>query len=366
MFTLPETTRALVLRKSLIEKKNPTYHDAVVEVQAIPTLKEGEILVKMAAVGFNRRDLWIRLGQYPGISFGATLGADGAGIVIASADKEDPLLNKRVFLAPMRGWESSRDAPELMSAFGILGGTTCTPGTFADYVVEHDQVLQSPDHLDDVHMAAWPLGGLTAWRAAVVHAQVTKGQSILITGTGGGVALLALQICVAKGANVYVTSSSEDKIQKAMKLGAKGGVIYTTSDWSRQLAKLIEKDSYSSPPLQLDAVIDSAGGNIMVQVNKLLKPGGRVVVYGMTTNSQITFTMREVLKHHRLIGSTMGSRQDLIDATKFIAEHRIVPVVSHVLEGLASSEEGFELLKGGEQFGKIVIRMECLQAKASL
>ena len=97
MIRLPETTRALVLRKSLVEK-NPTYHDAVVEVQAIPTLKEGEILVKMAAVGFNRRDvskessvslvhklsesslqLWIRLGQYPGISFGATLGADGAG-----------------------------------------------------------------------------------------------------------------------------------------------------------------------------------------------------------------------------------------------------------------------------------------------
>jgi len=62
----------------------------------------------------------------------------------------------------------------------------------------------------------------------------------------------------------------------------------------------------------------------------------------------------------------MGSRQDLIDATKFIAEHRIVPVVSHVLEGLASSEKGFELLKSGEQFGRIVIRMECLQAKASL
>jgi D-arabinose 1-dehydrogenase-like Zn-dependent alcohol dehydrogenase len=77
--------------------------------------------------------------------------------------------------------------------------------------------------------------------------------------------------------------------------------------------------------------------------------------------------MREVLKHHQLIGSTMGSHQDLVDATRFIAEHAIVPVVSHVLEGLGSAEQGFELMKHGSQFGKIVVRMdESGQAAARL
>jgi NADPH:quinone reductase-like Zn-dependent oxidoreductase len=137
-------------------------------------------------------------------------------------------------------------------------------------------------------------------RAAIVHTRVAQGQTILITGIGGGVALIALQLCLAKGANVFVTSGSEDKIQKAIALGAAGGVVYKLSvfspslfasappffvlrassaeDWPGQLAKLLAKQGGS---VLLDAVIDSGGGDIMGQVNKILKPGGKVVVYGM-------------------------------------------------------------------------------------
>lgn len=149
----------------------------------------------------------------------------------------------------------------------LLGGGWFSPfGTFTEYVVvERDQVIKSPSHLDDVHMAAWPLAGVTAWRrvrllvvlkfdpqsynfsrATMVNARIEAGHNILITGTspisishanktyqnpsssgiGGGVAITALQLCVAKGANVYVTSGDEEKIAKAVKLGAKGGVNY--------------------------------------------------------------------------------------------------------------------------------------------
>ncbi|KAG2106766.1 uncharacterized protein F5147DRAFT_746199 [Suillus discolor] len=358
----PESTRALVIKKCSAEA-TPVYHHAVLETRPLQQLKQGEVLVKMGAVSFNHRDLWIRLGQYPGINFGSAFGADGAGTVIASADSNDALLNKRVFLTPMRGWESKQDAPE--TDFGILGGGRNPPlGTFSEYiVVERNQVIRSPDHLDDIQVSAWPLGGLTAWRAAIVNAEASKDQNILITGIGGGVALLAMQLCLARGANVYVTSGSEEKIRKATALGAKGGVNYKLKDWPSHLVALLAKNSGKSA--KIDAVLDSGGGDIITRVNSVLKQGGKVVVYGMTANPQIKFTMREVLKNQRLIGSTMGSLKDLTDATTFMSEHRIVPVVSHVLEGLEAAEEGFELMKRGDQFGKIVIRIND-KAKAKL
>lgn len=116
-------------------------------------------------------------------------------------------------------------------------------------------------------------------RAVVVNAGVRQGDNVLITGIGGGVALTALQICIALGANVYVSSGSEEKIQKAVALGAKGGVNYKQGDWPSSLESLLVKDGGKKP--LLSTVIDSAGGEIMSQVSRILKTGGKVVVYGM-------------------------------------------------------------------------------------
>ncbi|KAI0807843.1 NAD(P)-binding protein [Fomes fomentarius] len=350
---IPKTTRALVVRKAKEAGKH-VLHDAVLEEERpIPQLKSGQVLVRVHAAGFNYRELWIRKGFYPGIGFGNILGADAAGIVVASADKNDPLLSKRVFMLPMRGWESDPEAPE--NSFSVIGGTKFSDfGTFAHYiVVDRDQVIQTPDHVDDVHAAAWPLGAVTAWRATIINGAVKKGDNVLITGIGGGVALIALQICVAQGANVYVSSGSEDKIRKAVELGAKGGVNYKAKDWPAQLGQLLRKNGASL----LNTVIDAGGGNILGKTSELLKYGGRVVVYGMHTAPTVTITMREVMKNQKLLGSTMGSHKDLIDATNFMAEHKIVPIVSHVLDGLESAEEGFKLLEKGDHFGKIVIRI---------
>ncbi|KAF4614488.1 hypothetical protein D9613_002477 [Agrocybe pediades] len=277
------------------------------------------------------------------------------GIVIASGTPDDPLLNKRVFLTPTRGWNEDPQGPE--SRFGILGGSAFPPlGTFAEHVlVERDEVIETPDHLEDIHAAAWPIGGVTAWRAVHVNAQVQKGQNVLITGIGGGVALLAMQICLAKGANVYVTSGDEGKIQKAVSLGAKGGANYKEKNWPAQIGALLAKDAGKGA--MIDAIIDSAGGDIMGQAGKLLKQGGRVVCYGMTASPKITLTIRQVLANQQLIGSTMGSRADLRTATSFIAAHRIVPIISHVVDGLESAEEGFDLIKAGDHFGKVVIKL---------
>ncbi|KAJ7441654.1 NAD-P-binding protein [Mycena galericulata] len=356
MSSIPRITKALVLRKSP-PARSPLYHDAVVQEQPIPALKPGEVLVQMSAVAFNHRELWIRKGLYPRIAVGSTFGADGAGKVIAAADTADPLLKQRVFLTPMRGWESDPNGPE--SNFGILGSSSFPPlGTFAEYVVvRREEVIPTPPHLTDEQIAAWPLAGLTAWRAVSVLADVKAGQNVLIPGIGGGVALVALQLCVALGASVYVTSGDARKIDKAVKLGAKGGASYKDEDWPAQIAALLKLNAGGGVRPVLDAVIDGGGDDIMRKTSLYLKSGGRVVCYGMTAGPEITMTMREVMRGQQLLGTMMGSRADLNAATAFLAKHKIVPVVSTVLPGLEAAERGFEMMQSGSQFGKIVVKV---------
>ncbi|KAF7976106.1 hypothetical protein HWV62_7533 [Athelia sp. TMB] len=358
--SLPTSTKAIVLRKDASGAKE-VFHEAVISTIPIPSLQSGQVLVKLSALAFNRRDLWLRMGQYPGLAFDKVMGSDGVGQVIAAADPQDELLNKRVFFLPMKGWEKDPDAPE--ADFAVVGGVKYAEyGTFAEYtVVDRNQLLLAPEYIDDLHLAAFPLGGLTAWRATMVNGRVSPGQTVLVTGAGGGVAIVAIQLCIAQGANVYVTSGNAEKIKKAVEIGAKGGVCYKDADWPTQLAELIKKDGIK----HVDVVIDSAGGEqLMTQVGKVLKQGGIVVCYGMTAGRQINMTMREVLRNQRLVGSTMGSKADLKEATAFLEKHRIFPTVSHVLYGLEGALEGFEIMKQGESFGKIVVDLS--GRKASL
>ncbi|KAI9511101.1 hypothetical protein F5148DRAFT_1173734 [Russula earlei] len=352
---------ALILHSGPDPLRQSMHYGLRVVERPVPALKHGEVLVKINAAGFNHRELWTRKGQYPGIVPGRTLGADGAGTVVAAHDDgdRDELLNEHVFLVPMRGWESHPLAPE--GPFGILGGGDHPPiGTFSTYVVvAREHVIRTPAHLDDLRAAAWPVAGVTAWRAAVVNARVGCAHTVLLTGIGGGVALTALQLCLALGARVYVTSGSDAKIARAVALGAAGGVNYTHDDWPMELGSILGGSL-------LDSVIDSAGGSIAQQVSRVLRPGGRIVLYGMTVARQASLTMREVLRNQRLIGSTMGSKADLQAATDFIARHRITPIVSHVLDGLENAEEGFDLLSRGDHFGKIVIRMDSTPTSAKL
>ncbi|KAJ7644825.1 NAD(P)-binding protein [Roridomyces roridus] len=362
--TLPRTTKALILRQSPPER-SPLFHDAIFQDQPIPALKKGEVLVKINAAAFNHRELWIRKGMYPRIKPGTTFGADGAGKVVAAFDPADSLLSKRVFLTPAHGWVSDPNGPE--SNFGILGSSAFPPiGTFSEYVaVSRDEVIPTPAHLTDEQAAAFPLAGLTAWRAVSVLAGVQAGQNVLITGIGGGVALIAMQFCLAMGASVYVTSGSQDKIDRAVRMGAKGGASYKDAKWPAQIGAQLKKNTPARPTL--DAVIDGGGAEIMQQVSGQLKHGGKVVCYGMTGSpTKITLTMGEVMRNQQLLGSMMGSRADLIAATAFISKHKIVPVVDTVLQGLESAEEGFEMMKRWGQFGKIVVRVGKDAEKARL
>jgi NADPH:quinone reductase-like Zn-dependent oxidoreductase len=201
-------------------------------------------------------------------------------------------------------------------------------------------------------------------RALFTKAQVSKGQNVLLTGVGGGVAMLALQMAVAAGANVYVTGGSADKIARAVKLGAKAGTEYKDTNWPGKIRKLLPR---ARP--YLDCVVDSAGGEIAAQAQKAgLKAGGRVVIFGMTAAPKLTYTMKEVLKNIEVLGSTMGSAKEFEQSIRFVEQHRIVPVVDTVLDGLEQADQGFELLAQADKRsgGKVVIRLASEQPKSKL
>ena len=198
--------------------------------------------------------------------------------------------------------------------------------------------------------AALPLAGLTAYRALFGRAQLRAGEKVLVSGIGGGVALFALQYAVAQGAEVWVTSSSADKIARAVALGAKGGFDYAQDGWTGLVAAQV-------PGGLFDVIVDSAGGPGFDHLIDLTAPGGRIVFFGATRGNPAVLPMRKIFwRNISLLGTTMGSPADWRAMTDFVALHKIVPVVSDVFP-LARAGEAFELMERGGQFGKIVVTM---------
>jgi len=227
--------------------------------------------VTLTAAALNHRDLFIRQHLYPGTTFGVPLLADGVGIVTSTGSSlsAKKWLNKRVVLNPGIGWKDSPEGPEAPKGYAIMGGTKSNPaGTLADVVLmDVEELEECPEHLSDAEAAAFPLTGLTAWRAFFTKSNNAKaGHNILVTGIGGGVALMVLQFAVAQGCNVYVTSGNEEKLEKAKQLGAKGGVNYKEDKWEKKLQALLPKDRQ-----WIDAIIDGAGGDVVSKGSRILK-----------------------------------------------------------------------------------------------
>ncbi|RMZ71894.1 MFS transporter [Pyrenophora seminiperda CCB06] len=324
-----------------------------------PKPKDDEAVITLSAAALNHRDLFIRQHLYPGTTFGVPLLADGVGTVTStgSSPSARAWLNKRVLLNPGTGWASSPDGPEHPKGYAIMGGTkTNRVGTLQDVcVLPASELEECPTHLSDAEAAALPLTGLTAWRAfRVKSGNAMAGRNILVTGIGGGVALMVLGFAVSEGCNVYVTSGDQAKIDKAVALGAKGGVIYKESDWDAKL-----KDMLPADRKYLDAIIDGAGGDVVKVGSKLLKAGGVISIYGMTVSPKMDFLMSAVLRNIEVRGSTMGSRKEFKDMVQFVRETKMKPVVSRTVQGLDVDKiDGlFEDMKSAKQFGKLVVML---------
>lgn len=316
----------------------------VTEVQA-PAAAAGEVVIALRAAALNHRDVWIKQGQYAGLKWPCLPGSDGAGVVEAVGEGVDATwIGREVIINPSFGWGESEAAQG--AGFSILG--LPRDGTFAEKIaVPGAQIATRPAHLSWEEAAALPLAGLTAYRALFSRAKLVPGERVLINGIGGGVALFALQFAVAAGAEVWVSSSSDEKMARARELGAKDGFRYTEAGWGARAAK--ETGGF-------DVIVESAGGEGFEQLLDAAAPGGRVVFYGATRGNPPLLAMRKVFwRQLSILGSTMGSPADWAGLIAFVARHEVKPIVSAVFP-LARADEAFGLMERGEQLGKIVLR----------
>ncbi len=307
------------------------------DFQEMPAPHAGKTaaVVTLRAAALNHRDLFITQGLYAGIKFPTILGSDGAGEYRGRAVVIDPSLD----------WG---DDPRAQGrSFKVLGMPD--DGTFAQQIaIPRTNLHPKPDHLSWEQAAALPLAGVTAWRVLFTRCQLRAGERVLITGIGGGVALTALQMAVAAGAEVFVTSGSDEKLQKAGALGAKGGANYHQAEWDKNLKK--EAGGF-------DLILDSAGGDGFAALLGLCNPGARIGVYGGTLGKINGMSPQPLFwKQVSILGSTMGTRLDFKRMLAFVGKHEIVPVIDAVFP-LFKGNEALSKMDSGGQFGKIVLKI---------
>ena len=317
-----------------------------------PAPGAGEVLVGLRAAALNHLDLFVRGGGVPKTPLPHVGGADGAGVVLENGPGAGAFTQgTRAFFDP--GLSDgicdycARGEHSLCDRWEILGEHR--DGTFAQAVVIPEVNLRPiPDRLSFEEAAAFPLVFLTAWRMVVSKARVRPGESVLILGIGGGVAIAALQIAKDAGAQVFVTSRSDEKLERARQLGADILINQATTDFSEEVWGRTQKRG-------VDVVIDDVGAATWAGSVRALARGGRLVTCGATSGPKPEEDIRRIFqKQITIYGSTMGSRYDWEQVTRLLAAGRLKPVIDRTfpLEQTAVAEERMER---AEQFGKLVL-----------
>ncbi len=320
-----------------------------------PLVGASDVRVRVQSASLNHLDLFVVAGL-PGATITPpwVLGSDAVGIIDAvAAGVTSVAPGDRVVVNPGVGCGTCEYCSDgqhpLCIRFAVLGEHR--PGTFADYVVvPATHVRAIPPAVPDDVAAAFPLASLTAWRMVVTRAAVTADDLVLVQGIGSAVALAALQIARSRGATVWVTSSSDEKLERARALGAADTINYRTHDVAREVRARTGKRG-------VDVVIDSAGRESWGSSLGALGRRGRLVTCGATTGPIVETDLRRMFWNQwTLMGSTMGSEAEF-DAvvSEVIAGRLTMPVDSvHPLE---RGREAFERLASGQQFGKVVLRL---------
>jgi NADPH:quinone reductase-like Zn-dependent oxidoreductase len=314
-----------------------------------PQPQRGEVLVRVHAVSLNFRDLMVVLGRYnPKMHLPRIPASDGAGEVAAIGEgvtRVQP--GDRVAGIFMQNWiDGAADAAKIR---GALGGDI--DGMLAEFVVlREDGVVRVPGHLSWEEASTLPCAAVTAWNAVVHAGAVRPGDTVVIQGTGG-VSLFALQFAKLLGARVLGTSGSEEKLERARKLGLDAGVNYRVHpEWDKWVME-------QTGGRGADLVVEVGGAGTFTRSLRAVRIGGSVAQVGVLSESSDPIEIPLLLhKQVNLRGMYVGSRADFDEMNRAIVQSHLKPVIDEVFsfEQLAA---GLRRMESGAHFGKLVIRL---------
>lgn len=314
-----------------------------------------EAIVQLNAAALNHIDVWTRRGLTGmEIALPHILGADGAGVVVeAGEEAHNVKKGDAVCLFPPSGCggcEFCLTDREFMCVYlRVLGERL--DGTYAEYVkLPARNCFPIPPGFSFEEGAAFPRVFITVWRMLITNAALMPGEHVLILEIGGGVATAALQLAKQMGAHVFVTSSSDEKLEMAKSWGADHGINYLTRDFAREVRNLTGKRG-------VDVVVDCVGGEGWGKSLAALAKGGRLVTCGATAGAAPQTDIRRIFWNHlKIFGSTLGSREEFHQLLNFIRMSNIRPIIDQVFP-LREAAAAQRRLEEGKQFGKIVLNI---------
>lgn len=321
-----------------------------------PTPGRDEVVLKVLYAGLNHLDIWVCKGR-PGLelSMPHILGSDAVGVVeTVGSDVQGPKVGDEVIVNPGlscgRCEFCARGEQSVCRSFGLIGFSRA--GTFAERVaVPACNVHPKPPHLSRAEAGGISLDHVTAWRMVVTRAQVKPGQCVLIHGIGGGAALAALQWARLMGAELIVTSSSDEKLAKARALGAHHIINYRTED-------VVERVRDITSGRLVDVAVDSVGAATWPIDFSAVRRGGRIVTCGVTTGPRAETNLQALYWNQlTILGSTMGSAEDFRQMLRAVYVNELKPVTDDVFP-LAQAREAMARMVAARQFGKITLRIE--------
>ncbi|MEO8339681.1 MAG: zinc-binding dehydrogenase [Nitrospirota bacterium] len=321
-----------------------------------PTIGSDEVLVRVKACALNHLDIWVREGNpaYP-IPLPHVPGSDVAGIVAQiGAQVVSITVGQRVFVSPgISCWRceqclAGRD--NMCRSYGLVGAMT--HGGYAEYVkVPFRNVLPIPGNISFEQAAAFPLVSVTASHMLFALAGLQHGETVLIMGAGSGVGMMAIQMAKLAGARVMTTVGSDDKIPKAVILGADAVINHTKE-------KVAERVKLLTDGRGVDVVIEHIGPEVWDTCLHSLGKGGRLVTCGATTGGDVTLNLRYVFSRQLTIkGSYMGTRAELVKAAELMGQGRLISVIDRSYP-LQEARAAQEQMLSRKFFGKIVLTVD--------
>lgn len=323
--------------------------------QPEPPTRPGTVKIDVKAASINHIDLFLRRGL-PGISIPLPHipGCDAAGVIAEVGEGVTDLeVGQRVLMNPTiscgRCEMCLRGDATMCVDYHLVGETVS--GTCCErIVIPAHNAIPFPDHISFEEAASLPMIFVTAWRMLITRGRLKPAEDILILGASAGVGIACIQIAKATGARVFAAASTEEKLALCKELGADVLINYKEEDFAKRIRAETNKRG-------VDVVVDYVGNDTWVKSLRSLSRGGRLVTCGATTGYAPATDLRHIFfRQLEVIGSTMGSKNELMAPLKLIFEGKMRPVIDTVFD-LPDTAKAHEKMETRDALGKIVIRV---------